>query len=102
MSGGTRRPDKLQCLPPAIASSGVVNGERAAAVHLNDGWSLLDSSHDVAPGGVHLAEGAAFLGDLLHDLLRAEDRLQVQPLALPQRKKRMKGTRLPETIAGIA
>ena len=53
--------------------------------HLDDGWSLLDGSHDVAPGGVHLAEGAALLGDLLHDLLRAEDGLQVQPLALPHR-----------------
>ena len=54
------------------------------ALYLNDGWSLLDSSHDVAPSGVHLTEGAALLGNLLHDLLRAEDGLQVQPLALSQ------------------
>ena len=43
--------------------------------HLNDEGPQLDSSHDVAPGCVHLPEGAAFLGDLLHDLLRAEDGL---------------------------
>jgi len=54
------------------------------ALYLNDGWSLPDSSHDVAPSGVHLTEGAALLGNLLHDLLRAEDGLQVQPLALSQ------------------
>ncbi|KAA6425815.1 MAG: hypothetical protein FRX49_04190 [Trebouxia sp. A1-2] len=46
------------------------------ALYLNDGWSLLDSSHDVAPSGVHLTEGASLLGNLLHDLLRAEDGLQ--------------------------
>lgn len=51
--------------------------------HLNDEGAQLDTSHDVAPGGIHLPEGAAFLGDLLHDLLGAEDGLQVQPLALP-------------------
>ena len=54
------------------------------ALYLNDGWSLPDSSHDVAPSGIHLAEGAALLGNLLHDLLRAEDGLQVEPLALSQ------------------
>ena len=53
-------------------------------LYLNDGWSLPDSSHDVAPGGIHLPEGAALLGNLLHDLLRAEYGLQVQPLALSQ------------------
>ena len=89
MSGGTCRPDTLQCLHPAtggVTSSGVIGGERAMVTHLDDGRSLLDSSHD-APGGVHVAEGAAFLGDLLHDLLRAEDGFQVQPLALPQRNR---------------
>lgn len=50
--------------------------------YLNDGWLQLDGGHDVAPGGVHLAEGAALLGDLLHDLFRAEDGLQIQPFAL--------------------
>ena len=56
---------------------------RPGSSYLNDKGAQLDSSHDVAPGRVHLPEGAAFLGDLLHDLLRAEDGLQVQPLALP-------------------
>lgn len=36
---------------------------------LNDEGVQLDSSHDVAPGGIHLPERAAFLGDLLHDFL---------------------------------
>ena len=36
---------------------------------LNDKGAQLDGGHDVAPGGVHLPEGTALLGDLLHDLL---------------------------------
>ena len=65
-------------------------------LYLNDGWSLPDSSHNVAPSGIHLAEGAALLGNLLHDLLRAEDGLQVQPLALSQFGK------MPSVIGHIA
>ncbi len=65
-------------------------------LYLNDGWSLPDSSHDVAPSGIHLTEGAALLGNLLHDLLRAEDGLQVQPLALSQIGK------MPSAMACIA
>ena len=49
---------------------------------LNNEGLQMDSSHDVAPGCIHLPEGAAFFGYLLHDFLRAEDGLQVQPLAL--------------------
>ena len=57
---------------------------RSGSSYLNDEGAQLDSSHDVAPGCIHLPKGAAFFGDLLHDLLRAEDGLQVQPLALPR------------------
>ncbi len=71
-------------------------GEGAPSLYLNDGWSLPDSSHDVAPSGIHLAEGAALLGNLLHDLLRAEYGLQVQPLALSQIGK------MPSVMASIA
>ena len=61
--------------------------QRTGSRYLNDEGAQLDSSHDVTPGCIHLPEGAAFLGDLLHDLLRAEDGLQVQPLALPHAAK---------------
>lgn len=44
---------------------------------LDDEGLQMDSSHDFAPGCIHLPEGAAFLGYLLHDFLRAEDGLQV-------------------------
>ena len=39
-------------------------------------------SHDVLPVAVHCAKQAAFFRHLLHDVLRGEDGLQVQPLGL--------------------
>ena len=67
--------------------------------YLNDEGAQLDSSHDVTPGCIHLPEGAAFLGDLLHDFLRAEDGLQVQPLALPHAAETLNIIQLLLTIA---
>ena len=45
--------------------------------------------HDVLPVAVHDAKLAAFLGHLCHDVLGAEDGLQVQPcgLALNERER---------------
>lgn len=56
--------------------------KRVSSANLNNERLLLDSRHDVAPGGIHLAEGTALLWDLLHNLLRTENRLQVEPFAL--------------------
>ena len=52
------------------------------SAYLQDQWLFSNGVHELPPGGVHSLECGTLSGNLLHDLLRPKDGLQVQPLAL--------------------